>query len=128
MSCFLRRKAAFAPYLSQKQNLGVRFRTIFFMILFYNVFKNIYLDSFIRTFFSYAPVTEWTVFTFSLWTALFFCYSIYCSIEPVQRKRFSSGTDESVILFIILEIFPLKLCSPSFLLCSFRCVKIYVSF
>ena len=76
-----------APYLPQKQNPGVSFRTIFFMILFYNVFKNIYLDSFIRTFFSYAPATERTVFTFSLWTAVLFCYCIYCSIKTVDSKN-----------------------------------------
>ena len=107
MSWLLCCKASFAPYLPQKQNPGVSFRTVFFMILFYNVFKNIYLDSFIRTFFSYAPATERTVFTFSLWTAVLFCYCIYCSIKPVQRKCFSSGTDEFVILFIILKILPL---------------------
>ena len=33
-----------------------------------------------------------------------------------------------VILFIILKIFPLKFCSSSFWLCSFRRIKIYASF
>ena len=70
------------------------------MILFYNVFKNIYLDSFIRTFFSYAPATERTVFTFSLWTAVLFCYSIYCSIKPVQRKEDTKDMPDSYVIFI----------------------------
>lgn len=50
MSCLLRCKASFTPYLPQEQNLGMPFRAVFFMILFYDFFKDIYLNSFIRPF------------------------------------------------------------------------------
>ena len=128
MPCFLCSKAALTPYLPKEQNFRMSFRTIFFMILFYDFFKDIYLNSFIRPPFSYASAVQGAFFAHRFRTPVLFCHCICSSVKPVQGKLFFSGADKDVFLFIILEVFSLELRSPSFLLCPFWCIEIYVPF
>ena len=128
MPCLLCCKAAFTPYLPQEQNSGVSFRPIFFMVLFNYFFKDVYLDSFIRPFFSYASAMERTAFTYRFGASLLFCYSICSPVEPVQGELFLPRADKDIFLFVILKVFPLEFRSPSFLLCPFWCIEVYVPF
>ena len=102
MSCLLGCEAALTPYLPQQQNFCMPFRSIFFMVLFNDFFKYIYLDSFIRPFFSYAPAVEMTVFTY----------------------RF--GAPVRIFSLVILKVFPLKFRSSPFLFCPFRRIEVYI--
>lgn len=113
MSCLLGCEATLTPYLPQQQNFCMPFRSIFFMVLFNDFFKYIYLDSFIRPFFSYAPAVERTVFTYRFGASVLFCHSICSSIEPVQGELFFSRADKGIFSLVILKVFPLKFRSPS---------------
>lgn len=98
------------------------------MILFNHFFKDIYLDSFIRPFFSYASTMQRTVFTYRFGASVLFCHCICSSVEPVQGELFFPGADKSIFLFILLKVFPLEFRSPSLLLCPFRRIEVYAPF
>lgn len=119
MPCLLRGKTALTPYLPEEQNSGVPFRAVFFMILFYGFFKDIYLDPFIRSLFPYASAAQGTVFTYRFRTPVFFRHCICSSVKPVQGQLFFPWADKGVFLFIKPEVFSLKLRSPSFSALSF---------
>lgn len=72
------------------------FRPIFFMILFNYFFKDVYLDSFIRPFFSYASAMERTAFTYRFGASVLFCYSICGPVEPVQGELFLPRADKGI--------------------------------
>ncbi len=108
MPCFLCSKAALTPYLPKKQNSSMPFSAVFFMILFYGFFKDIYLDSFIRPLFPYASAAQGTVFTYRFRTPVFFRHCICSSVKPVQGKLFFPGADKGIFLYIILEVFSLN--------------------
>ena len=105
MSCFLRCKATFTPYLPKQQNPGVCFCTIFFTISS-KIFTWILLSA------PFSPIHLLRNGQ-SLHTALGQRYS-FVTVFVVLFSRFmgeffSARADKYILFFIILKVFSLKL-------------------